>query len=79
MLRFARVVFGVSSSPFLLNAIARYHLESHVDTHQEFVEKILRSIYVVSGAPSEGEKYTIQKVAQDINLRTLSSNSTSFN
>ena len=87
VLRFARVVFSVSSSPFLLNATVRYHLESHVKTHQELVEKILRSIYVddvVSGAPSEAEAYAMYSESKKLlqtagfNLRKFASNSTSL-
>ena len=44
--RFIRAVFGVSSSPFLLNATIRYHLEKYNDSHPEFVQKFLGSVYV---------------------------------
>ena len=39
--RFIRVVFGVSSCPFLLNATVRYHLESLQDTNETVVKKLL--------------------------------------
>ena len=55
-LRFARVVFGVSSSPFLLNATIRHHLESFASSHPKLVSDILQSIYVddfVFGASDE--------------------------
>jgi len=61
-LRFARVVFGVSCSPFLLNATIKYHIDKYCSSHSEVVKTLLQSIYVddvVSGADSE-EAYNLQ-------------------
>ena len=44
--RFCRVVFGLNSSPFLLNATLRHHIESYSDSDPEFVRKMLDSFYV---------------------------------
>ena len=46
VMRFTRVVFGVSSSPFLLNATIDNHMEKFKSIDQPFVEKFRRSIYV---------------------------------
>ena len=62
VLRFTRVVFGVSSSPFLLNATIKHHVERYKESDPEFVEKFLHSIYVddlSSGAPETNTGYEL--------------------
>ena len=41
-----RVVFGVNSSPFILNAVLRHHIEFFKDSDPEFVKKLLQSFFV---------------------------------
>ena len=51
--RFTRVVFGVCSSPFLLNATVKHHLQKYND---DTAEKVSKSLYVddlTSGAKND--------------------------
>ena len=86
ILRFTRVVFGVSSSPFLLNATIKYHLEQYLDTRPHLVESLLRSTYVddiitITGANSDDEAFDLYTQSKEIfrsggfNLRKFSTNS----
>ena len=61
-LRFTHVVFRVSSSPFLLNATIRHHLEQYSQTQPDLVHKLSKSIYVddiVTGADGEKQAYEV--------------------
>eukprot|EP00795_Rhopilema_esculentum_P017366 gene17366-biopygen6317 len=60
--RFKRVVFGVNSSPFLLNAVLRHHIQMYSETDPEFVKKVTESFFVddlVSGAGSVEQAYSL--------------------
>ena len=62
VMRFTRVVFGVSASPFLLNATIRKHVEGYRDRDHSFVEKFNRSIYVddlIFGGKTEAEAFEL--------------------
>jgi hypothetical protein len=60
--RFCRVVFGLNSSPFLLNATIRHHLAKYETEDPTFVKKMLDSFYVddlISGESSCTEAYAL--------------------
>ena len=79
-----RVVFGVSSSPFLLNATIKYHLEQYLDSHPDLIQRLLQSTYVdviITGASSEDEAFNLYTQSKEIlrrggfNLRKFLTNS----
>ena len=84
VLRFTWVIFGVSSSPFLLNATIKFHLEQYLESHPNLIECLLHSIYVddiITGASSEDEAFDLCTQAKEIlrqegfNLRKFLTNS----
>ena len=62
VLRFTRVAFGVASSPFLLNATVKYHIEKFLETKPNVALKLINSVYVddvVCGANDENEALSL--------------------
>ena len=67
VLRFSRVVFGVSASPFLLNATIKHHIEGHAASQPEVVRLLAQSIYVdVCGADREHEACALYTKSKEI-------------
>ena len=82
--RFTRVVFGVSSSPFLLNATVSHHLNKYSPSHPQLVKNLSQSTYVddiVSGAKNDDDAYLLYKESKSLlkaggfNLRKFITNS----
>ena len=82
--RFARVVFGVSCSPFLLNATLKRHIEGYFESHPEVCSRLMSSLYaddVNTGGYTEAEVIELYKISKQImkdggfNLRKWLSNS----
>ena len=82
--RFARVVFGVSSSPYLLNSTIQHHLMQYSSLQPDIVTKLLESFYVddlVCGGNNEDEAQRHYIFARDalrhasFNLRKFITNS----
>ena len=87
-LRFTRVVFGVASSPFLLNATIKHHMMKYATTYPQFIDTFMKSIYVddVSyGAEDDNSAFDLYLKSKTIlaeggfNLRKFVTNSTSLN
>ena len=69
ILRFTRVVFGLTSSPFLFNGVIARHLELIEPRHPETVAEIRKSLYVddlISGAPTTNEAAELKQDAIEI-------------
>ena len=67
--RFRTLVFGLTSSPFLLNATLRHHLSKYVEAQPEMIAKILRSLYVDdlnSGGDTTEEAFELFKTAKSM-------------
>ena len=67
-LRFARVIFGVTSSPFLLNGTIRKHIGNY-EYDQAFVEKIKNSFYVENFSEGDTSFETALELYKKLRVR----------
>ncbi|XP_065650968.1 uncharacterized protein LOC136079173 [Hydra vulgaris] len=69
--RFLRVVFGLTSSPFLLNATLKHHLNKYLKNDKIFIERLIDNLYVddiASGCETvlDGKNPKILEIEWDI-------------
>ena len=70
--RFARVVFGVTSSPFLLNGVIRKHLGRYqYDFDDEFVQRLIDSFYVDDFAGGANSLERLNELFKKLKLRFI--------
>ena len=66
--RFNRVVFGVNSSPFIINAVLQHHIKTYNDVNPQFVQQVTLGFFVddfVASARGVKEAfYLYQKVKE---------------
>ncbi|UYV63140.1 hypothetical protein LAZ67_2003276 [Cordylochernes scorpioides] len=65
MYRHCRVVFGVSSSPFLLAAVIDHHLSTYEDEYKKTFDILKRSMYVDNCVASVGSKEDALKFKEE--------------
>ena len=67
--KFLRVVFGLTSSPFLLNATIKHHLNKYIENDKIVVERLKDDMYVddlVSGTDALGEAKVLYEKSRSI-------------
>lgn len=83
ILRFARVVFGVSASPFLLNATINHHIQRYGDQYPQLASQFMHSIFVddvTFGSEDEEKTYELYWFSKErlteggFNLRKFTTN-----
>jgi len=71
-LRFTRVVFGVSSSPFLLNTTIKHYVDKYKSAEEGFVKRFTRSIYaddVAYGAKDDDSAFELYDKSREYWLK----------
>ena len=67
--RFTRLVFGLTSSPYVLNATIRHHLQKYRKTYPEFVSTVEKSLYIDDFASSQNSEEQCFELYR--NLKTI--------
>ncbi|XP_054706688.1 uncharacterized protein LOC129216498 [Uloborus diversus] len=69
VLRHRRLVFDLTSSPFILGSVIRHHLENSCIEHKEIAEMLLKSFYVdncVTSLDTESEAQHFKEVSTQL-------------
>lgn len=69
VLRFTRVLFGLTSSPFLVGGVTEHLLESCRSAYPDSVKELERSLYVddmISGGSTSEQVQQLKSTAKEI-------------